>query len=200
MRIQSIFCGLSMSLALVLSIVCMQGSAIAAESIADDVVESEDIVTGLIPITGTEGQIDRRALDLRVKFSLGSDKLTPDGKAQLDRLAKALDDKRLSGLAFEIIGHTDATGSAESNMALSEARARSVAEYLVGSHGIDAQRLSARGEGETRLLNELEPAAAENRRVEIVSYEIPADGKNPEEGSDLMETQTGSGDDGAITE
>ncbi|HEU5076148.1 MAG TPA: OmpA family protein, partial [Polyangiaceae bacterium] len=50
-------------------------------------------------------------------------------------------------VALEIEGHTDSRGSAEYNLDLSERRAASVKDWLIGQ-GIDASRLSAVGKGE----------------------------------------------------
>ena len=69
---------------------------------------------------------------------------------------------------FKIDGHTDSVGSETLNQKLSEARALSVKEYLVG-HGIDEFRLSAEGFGESKPIdsNATRAGRANNRRVEI---------------------------------
>lgn len=68
----------------------------------------------------------------------------------------------------EIAGHTDARGSARYNLALSEKRAAAVRRYLIES-GIAAQRLRARGYGESQPLRPGSDADshAANRRVEL---------------------------------
>lgn len=68
----------------------------------------------------------------------------------------------------EIAGHTDARGAASYNLALSEKRAAAVRRYFIDA-GIPAQRLRARGYGETQPLSRGDGAAndAENRRVEL---------------------------------
>ena len=68
----------------------------------------------------------------------------------------------------EIAGHTDARGSAQYNLMLSEKRAEAVRRYLIEA-GIPAQRLRARGYGESQPLrsgNDTVSYAA-NRRVEL---------------------------------
>ncbi len=64
--------------------------------------------------------------------------------------------------SVQVTGHTDAHGPAEYNQKLSERRARAVRDYLI-KRGVDAERLTAVGLGETRLI----PGGddAENRRV-----------------------------------
>ena len=68
----------------------------------------------------------------------------------------------------EVEGHTDSTGSAEYNQALSERRAATVATYLV-NRGIDQQRILAYGRGFSEPIADNSTAAgrAMNRRVEL---------------------------------
>ncbi len=105
-------------------------------------------------------------VNLSVQFAHASDKLTPADQALLDRLAKALQSSDLANDRFAVAGHTDSTGDARINLELSCARALAVRRYL-GAKGVAAQRLSAYGFGQTRLLTADQPTAAANRRVEI---------------------------------
>lgn len=68
----------------------------------------------------------------------------------------------------EVEGHTDITGSAAYNQALSERRAATVATYLV-NRGIDRQRILAFGRGASEPIADNATAAgrAMNRRVEL---------------------------------
>ena len=70
---------------------------------------------------------------------------------------------------MEIQGHTDNIGDAGANLALSQRRARRVAE-TVKSYGIDAARITSRGYGETRPVasNDTEVGRAQNRRTVFV--------------------------------
>jgi outer membrane protein OmpA-like peptidoglycan-associated protein len=70
---------------------------------------------------------------------------------------------------FRIEGHTDSQGSDAYNMKLSERRANAVRDYLI-SKGISADRLEAKGYGETRPIatNKTAAGRAKNRRVEII--------------------------------
>jgi outer membrane protein OmpA-like peptidoglycan-associated protein len=104
--------------------------------------------------------------DLRLNFRRGSAELTPDGEANARSFAAALNDPRLAGSAFQIVGHTDATGSADANLRLSQARAESVKTFLV-KQGVDGARLEAKGVGSQDLAVPSDPAAAANRRVEV---------------------------------
>lgn len=72
-------------------------------------------------------------------------------------------------LHIEIEGHTDNTGSKAHNQKLSEARAKTVVEYLV-AHGIDAGRLTSKGYGFSKPVasNKTAEGRAENRRTELL--------------------------------
>ena len=89
----------------------------------------------------------------------------------LNKIVVAL--KNNMSINVDISAHTDTKGSDEDNLKLSEMRAKSVVNYLV-ANGISATRLSAKGFGESKILNrcknnvdcgELEHAL--NRRVEF---------------------------------
>ncbi len=67
-----------------------------------------------------------------------------------------------------VIGHTDSQGSDAFNQKLSEKRAMEVKQLLV-DRGVDANRITVEGRGETQPIASNETAAgrAENRRVEV---------------------------------
>lgn len=101
-----------------------------------------------------------------VNFAHGSAVL-PDGmKQQLSVFADVLRGRAGAAAQIRIDGHADATGSAEGNLALSKMRAESVRGYLV-SLGVSPSLFTVVGQGSSELLNKKDPAAAENRRVEI---------------------------------
>lgn len=70
---------------------------------------------------------------------------------------------------IRIEGHTDAQGSDDYNLRLSDDRAKSVRDWLIGQ-GIAAARLQTQGFGETMPVsdNATPQGRALNRRVEIV--------------------------------
>ncbi|WP_203861791.1 OmpA family protein [Plantactinospora mayteni] len=104
----------------------------------------------------------------RLTFASGGDSLTAASQAILVRVAQILDANPSSRTRIE--GHTDTTGTAESNLVLSRTRAAAVYDFLVGK-GVAADRLSVKGFGETRPKVTETTAAdrAENRRVELVA-------------------------------
>ncbi len=73
------------------------------------------------------------------------------------------------GLKLEIEGHTDSVGSDVFNQSLSERRATSVKDYLIGQ-GFPSASIGARGLGESLPVASNDTAAGrqQNRRVELV--------------------------------
>ena len=108
-------------------------------------------------------------VNLSIEFDFNSHTLTAKGKQALSTLGEALTSNDLQEFHFLVAGHTDAVGGEDYNMILSELRARSVRDFLVGTYGIKSDRLIAQGYGETRLLKPEQPDAGENRRVQITN-------------------------------
>lgn len=102
----------------------------------------------------------------RIQFDTGSATIAPESLGLLDRLVVAV--RRCEGARIEVAGHTDSVGTFESNLALSEARARSVVAYLARA-GIGGDRVEARGYGASRPVasNETPEGRAQNRRIEF---------------------------------
>ena len=105
-------------------------------------------------------------VDLNIPFEINSAALKPSAEAQLGHLEAALKKDSLLSYHFEVIGHTDASGSGAYNRGLSERRAKSVKSFLV-QRGIDPTRLKTVGLGEDQLLLPDSPNHPDNRRVEI---------------------------------
>jgi OOP family OmpA-OmpF porin len=103
-------------------------------------------------------------IDLNLEFPLNSDALQSSQHAEIDTVAEFL--KAYPTASAVIEGHTDASGPADYNQALSERRANAVLDYLVAA-GIDADRLTAVGYGEAQPIdtNDTEEGRAHNRRV-----------------------------------
>lgn len=110
-----------------------------------------------------------------VFFDLGLATLRPESYVELNKLRDFL--KANPALKIEIGGHTDTRGDNAENQKLSEARAKSVKDYLI-QQGIETARLSSKGYGETMPIysdeaiakmpteKEKEKAHQENRRTE----------------------------------
>jgi outer membrane protein OmpA-like peptidoglycan-associated protein len=102
-----------------------------------------------------------------VLFASGKSSMLPGANAKLREVADALKDQPDREIIVE--GHTDSQGSDTSNMTLSQSRAENVRDFLV-AHGVPANRIRAKGVGESRPVAENSTAEgrANNRRVEII--------------------------------
>jgi outer membrane protein OmpA-like peptidoglycan-associated protein len=108
-------------------------------------------------------------VDVQILFAFDSDEILPEARPDLDAIGKALSDEKLKSGSFLIAGHTDAKGSDEYNLDLSQRRARSVKIFLVETYHVDPARLAVIGFGEEQLKDSGDPHSGENRRVQIVN-------------------------------
>ena len=99
-------------------------------------------------------------------FLEGSDELTPDSRAELDKVFGEL--RRRPHPDIMVIGHTDTVGGLAYNDKLSLARAERLREMMVGM-GIPPERIQAAGRGKREPLVATDDNVSEprNRRVEI---------------------------------
>ncbi len=128
--------------------------------------------------------LDARRVGRRIQITMSGDVLFAfdkcdirlDAEADLYKLVKAIKQMRVEKI--EIDGHTDAKGSDEYNLHLSERRAQAVKDWLVRKGGLAPDRMITMGWGEQRPISPNtnpdgsdNPAGrAQNRRVEIVIY------------------------------
>ncbi len=104
--------------------------------------------------------------DSGILFAVGKSELQSAARTNLDNLATILN--KYPDTAVLIEGHTDATGSDESNLTLSRNRAQSVANYLQ-SLQVMPTRFTIMGYGESQPVadNGTEAGRQANRRVEL---------------------------------
>jgi len=102
-----------------------------------------------------------------VTFATDSSAVRADLQADLRSIAANL--VSYPNSRIQVLGHTDDTGTAAYNFDLSQLRAQSVRDILVGA-GVPANRIAAVGMGEDRPIasNATITGRAQNRRVEII--------------------------------
>lgn len=103
-----------------------------------------------------------------ILFETNSAHLLPESEKSLNEAGEAL--SKYPDLRIEIGGHSDTRGAAAANRKLSQARAESVREYLLGHFSaLRSGNLVAKGYGESQPLTQERNAAElqENRRVEL---------------------------------
>lgn len=116
--------------------------------------------------------VDQRIIiNQRVYFDFDTANLQTRSHAILDEVAAViLEHPEIETVT--IVGHTDSVGSDAYNQDLSQRRARAVQTYLQ-QRGLDANRLNARGAGESQPIapNDNDEGRAQNRRVEFLINE-----------------------------
>ncbi|WP_257669138.1 OmpA family protein [Parapedobacter tibetensis] len=114
---------------------------------------------------------DRRVVDEAIQnleFDLGKATIRQPSHTSLNKVAVLLIEKNFS---LKLAGHTDNTGSMQTNMRLSKERAEAVKAYLV-SKGANPSRIEATGYGPTQPIanNSTAEGRQQNRRVEFTLY------------------------------
>jgi outer membrane protein OmpA-like peptidoglycan-associated protein len=99
-------------------------------------------------------------------YDFNSDAVRPEAASNLRLLAASL--AKYPDTDVLIVGHTDATGTADFNQGLSQRRATAAANYLF-TQGVSASRVNTAGRGEMEPIatNDTEAGRQTNRRVEI---------------------------------
>jgi len=86
-----------------------------------------------------------------IYFDYDSSKITARAAGQLNMIVGTM--RRYPNMVIELGAHTDARGGDAYNLKLSNDRAQSTVNYIVERGGISRERISGKGYGETRLLN-----------------------------------------------
>lgn len=144
--------------------------AIAGAAIGDYMDKQEEAMRKDLSGSGVEvvreGDNLRLVMPSNITFATNEAYITAGFHDTLNTVARILNTYDKTFLSIE--GHTDSSGSETYNQQLSEKRAISVKDYLVGQ-GVMGERLSTEGYGEMRPVasNETASGKAKNRRVEI---------------------------------
>lgn len=130
------------------------------------------------PVPAPAPTVSKTSLSADVLFPFGKSgagDISPQGRQELRQLAQTLRKTPQLG-SVEVVGYSDHIGSASVNQRLSEARARTVREYLV-EQGVPAAAVTSRGVGATepavQCFDKARPALirclAPNRRVDVLA-------------------------------
>lgn len=143
-------------------------TAASSKSPEPDVPATQAVTETATPDFDTTLEADGQvALDDLV-FETGAATLGPGPFPSLTALAKYL--AAHSDRTITLVGHTDAVGPLNVNVAISKKRAQAVVDSLVADYGVNAGQLSAQGVGflSPRASNLTDAGRTENRRVEAI--------------------------------
>ena len=150
--------------------------AAAFEERAASVLGSENVTSEMTLDERVSGGTMTVTVEEQFRFPSGTVEFDPKFEALLNLGAAAL--HLLPESTLVVTGHTDDVGSVEANLALSQARAQIVVDWMVG-RGIAPGRVIARGAGEAEpIADNATPEGREaNRRIEAVLEGVtPTDG------------------------
>ncbi|MDB5594836.1 MAG: hypothetical protein JWM36_1797 [Hyphomicrobiales bacterium] len=104
-----------------------------------------------------------------ITFPTGSAEIAPNEAARLDTIARAINGviAKNPNEVFLVEGHTDAVGSDQENLTLSDRRAESVAAVLSERYQIPPENLVTQGYGEQYLKVQSQGPEQQNRRVTL---------------------------------
>jgi OmpA-OmpF porin, OOP family len=152
---------------------CPAANAAAAPAAVMPAADGASNVVATAPVVSAEAVacqdgVSKLMVGKTINFNTGNANIAASSQPLIDEIATAI--KGCTGAAIEVGGHTDAQGTDANNQALSEARANAVVAALKAK-GVPADRLSAKGYGETKPID---PAAtrdamAKNRRIEFTA-------------------------------
>jgi OOP family OmpA-OmpF porin len=126
-----------------------------------------DNSTEVLPLAAQLAQL--RQFVVEITFDFDSARIRPESYETVGVMADALHTPYLMGQKFFVVGHTDAKGSREYNLKLSQARADAIREALVTTFRVPADMLEAVGLGEEQLRDPKKPNSEINRRVQLIN-------------------------------
>ena len=97
-------------------------------------------------------EVDKSNYIINVYFNQGSSVITASQKPNVERIAVYLKNNPTTGVVID--GYASEEGDAEFNLDLSKARAAAVKKMLVKTYGIEADRISDEGKGESEMFSE----------------------------------------------
>lgn len=174
-------------------ILCIEGVGVTRPGVADNL--SDNNTTGTL---GANISLKKITVDESVKidniyYDLGKFNIRQDAAYELDKLVSILTDN--PHISIELSSHTDSRGNNTSNLSLSQRRAEAAAQYMI-SQGIPKDKITAKGYGETKLVNNCKDGInctendhQENRRTEFKVTSVTADITSRKTLEEMMEEE-----------
>jgi len=159
-------------------ILCFEGVGTVTPGVSDVMSEGFQMGSVLANIELEPARLNRTMEIENIYYDLGKYNIRADAAIELEKVVKLLKDN--PAIIIELGSHTDARGGNRTNMTLSSNRAKAAVEYIVKNGNVDQGRITAKGYGETKLVNKCvdgvkcsEAEHQKNRRTElkIVGFE-----------------------------
>ena len=157
-------------------IICIDGVNDLRPGVVDNLTEKNTMGTLLANIEIQPAEVGGKMVVQDLYYDYNQWELRDSSRKELDKVVLLMKDN--PAIKVELGSHTDSRGKNEYNMELSQKRAESAVEYIV-EKGIDSDRISAKGYGETQLANNCkdgiqcsEAEHQENRRTELSFLEV----------------------------
>lgn len=159
-------------------ILCFEGVGTVTPGVSDVMSEGFQMGSVLANIELEPARLNRTIEIENIYYDLDKYYIRADAAVELDKVVKLLKDN--PAIIIELGSHTDSRGGTKHNTILSSNRAKAAVEYIVDKGGINKNRISAKGYGETKLVNKCvdgvkcsEADHQKNRRTElkIVGFE-----------------------------
>lgn len=160
-------------------IICIDGVSNLRPGVTENLTAGNAMGTLLCNIEMERAKIDKRIGLQNIYYDYDKSEIRPDAAKELDKAVSLMSDNPT--ISVELGSHTDARGGDAYNLELSQKRAESAVAYIV-SEGIAANRISAKGYGETQITNRCKNGVncsdeehERNRRTELRITGISAD-------------------------
>lgn len=131
-------------------ILCFEGLGKIRPGVSDNLTENNTQGTLGANISLQRIELDKNIKIENIYYDVNSAKIRKDAALELDKMVSILKDN--PHITIELSSHTDSRGHEKHNQKLSQARAESAVAYIV-SQGINKNRLTAKGYGESQLVN-----------------------------------------------
>lgn len=159
-------------------ILCFEGVGTVTPGVSDVMSEGFQMGSVLANIELEPARLNRTMEIENIYYDLDKYYIRNDAAVELDKVVKLLKDN--PAIIIELGSHTDSRGGTRHNMTLSSNRAKAAVKYILDQGNIHKGRISAKGYGETKLVNKCvdgvkcsEAEHQKNRRTElkIVGFE-----------------------------
>jgi outer membrane protein OmpA-like peptidoglycan-associated protein len=149
-------------------ILCVDGMGIKEPDVVQLMQHGNELGNFLGTLDLDSIQLGKRFQLNNIYYDFNKSDIRSEAAKTLNKLATFLKDN--PNIKIELGSHTDMRGSDVYNMALSANRAKAAVDYLINIQGIDADRVTDKGYGETQLMvvnARTEQEHQLNRRTEI---------------------------------